>query len=215
VKLPSTASRRARAPAPAGLIATVLALAGCHSLDTRPPQTPVPLAGHWREDTAASDDFDRKLDEALMNERSRMQAHRAGGGAGGSGQPGAVVVPVLPQPHEGMDREHKRLADDMRPAESLQIAFADDAVEIIRDSEPVRRFRPGQTVSRIDSSGAASVRSGWDQRAFVIEARYTDRATRSWRLQVDGPTDTLRLRFTANDPDFGQLVIDTVYRRVP
>ena len=213
---------RARAAASAGLIATALALAGCHSLDTRPPQTPVPLAGHWREDTAASDDFDHKLDEALMKERARMQARRpqmvtggAGGGAGGSGSAGAVVVPALPQPHEAMDREHKRLADDMRPADSLQIALTDDAVEIIRDSEPVRRFRPGQTVSRIDSSGAASVSSGWDQRAFVIEARYTDRATRSWRLQIDSPTDTLRLRFTASDPDFGQLVIDTVYRRAP
>ena len=211
---------RARAAASAGLIATALALAGCHSLGTRPPQPLVPLAGHWREDTGASDDFDRKLDEALVKERQRMRrppmmTASPGGGGGGSGSAGTVVVPALPQPHEALDREHKRLADDMRPAESLQIAFVDDVVEITRDSEPVRRFRPGQSVSRIDSSGAASVSSGWDQRAYVIEARYTDRATRSWRLEIDGPTDTLRLRFEARDPDFGQLVINTVYRRAP
>jgi hypothetical protein len=213
---------RARAAAAAGLAATALALAGCHSLSTRPPDTPVPLAGHWRENPGASDDFDHKLDEALMRERARMRAHRPqmvaggeGGGAGGQGAAGAAAVPALPQPHEALDREHKRLADDMRPAETLQIALADGSVEITRDSEPVRRFQPGQVVSRIDSSGAASVSSGWDQRAFVIEARYTDRATRSWRLEIDGPTDTLHLRFTASDPDFGQLVINTVYRRAP
>ena len=211
-------SKRARALATAGLAA--LALAGCHSLDSRPPRTPVPLAGSWREDTVASDDFEHKLGEALANERQRMQDRRgtrvvsAGGGAGGSSAGTAAVAP-LPLPHEAPDREHKRLAEDLRPAASLQIAFVDDAVEIVRDSDPVRRFRPGQTVSRIDSSGAANVSSGWDQRAFVIEARYTDKATRSWRFEIDSATDTLHLRFEANDPDFGRLLINTVYQRAP
>lgn len=214
-------SMRARALATAGLAAMALALAGCHSLDTRPPSTPVPLAGNWREDTLASDDFEHKLGEALANERQRLQDRRgtrvvsAGGAAGEGNSAGTAAVAPLPLPHESPDREHKRLAEDLRPAASLQIAFIDDAVEIVRDSDPVRRFRPGQTVSRIDSSGAANVSSGWDQRAFVIEARYTDRATRSWRFEIDSATNTLHVRFEANDPDFGRLLINTVYQRAP
>lgn len=218
------ASMRARAAASAALAAAVLVLPACHSLGTQPPKTPVPLAGNWHEDATLSDDFDRKLDEAITNERNRMRGRRgqgmvAGGGAGGGGGGGSAtasaVVPALPVPHESVDREHKRLADDLRPPASLQIATADDTIEIIRDAEPVRRFRPGQTVSRIDGSGAANVSSGWDQRVFVIEAHYTDKATRSWRFEIDGPTDTLRLRFEASDPEFGHLKFDTVYRRAP
>lgn len=195
--------------------ALALGLSACHSLDTRPPRTPVPLAGHWREDVGASDDFDQKVGEALATERARLQPRQPQMVNGPGGQPGVVAVPALPPPRDTLERERRRLADDLRPAAELRIAFAEDAVEITRDAEPVRRFRPGQTVSRIDSSGAANVTSGWDQRAFVIEASYTDHATRRWRLEVDGPADTLHVRFEANDPEFGHLVIDTVYRREP
>jgi hypothetical protein len=88
-------------------------------------------------------------------------------------------------------------------------------VEITRDSDPVRSFQPEQTVSRIDTSGAARVTSGWNERGFEIHARYTNKAVRKWRLEVDSATDTLHLQFEANDPDFGRLVMQTVYRRVP
>jgi len=208
-----TAARGPLARATALVLA--LALGACHSLDTRPPRTPVPLAGHWREDLGASDDFDQKVSEALATERARMQPRQPQMVNGPGGQSGAVVVPALPPPRDTAERERRRLAEDLRPAAELRIAFVEDAIEITRDTEPVRRFRPGQTVSRIDSSGAANVRNGWDERAFVIEAHYTDRATRSWRLQIDGPTDTLHVRFQADDPEFGHLVIQTVYRRAP
>jgi hypothetical protein len=191
-----------------------LALSACHSLDTRPPRTPVPLAGHWREDVGASDDFDQKVGEAVATERARMQP-RQPQMSGPGGQAGTVAVPALPPPRDMAERERRRLSDDLRPAAELRIAFVDDAIEITRDAEPVRRFRPGQTVSRIDSSGAANVSNGWDQRAFVIEARYTDHATRTWRLEIDAPTDTLHVRFQADDPEFGHVVIQTVYRRAP
>lgn len=208
-----------RAATYAGLVAIVVALEGCHSLGTRPPQLPVPLAGNWREDTAASDDFEHKLAEVIASERQRLRPRgppmtAGGGGGGGPGATGTAVV-ALPLPQEAPDREHKRLADDLRPPASLQIAVAEDAIEITRDTEPMRRFRPGQTVSRIDSSGAAKVSSGWDQRAFVIEARYTDHATRIWRLEIDSATGALHLRFQADDPEFGRLVLTTVYRRGP
>ena len=97
----------------------------------------------------------------------------------------------------------------------LRIAFSGDTVEISRDSEPVRQFLPGQSVSRIDSSGAASLQSGWDRNAFVIRARYTNHAARSWRLEHDPASDTLRVGFEANSPEFGKLSLQTLYRRAP
>jgi hypothetical protein len=118
-------------------------------------------------------------------------------------------------PQEEPDKERKRLADDLRPPENLVIAFKGDAVEITRDTDEVRSFQPDQTVSRIDTSGAASVTSGWSERAFEIRARYTNKAVRNWRLAVDTATDTLHLQFEADDPVFGRLVMQTVYRRVP
>jgi hypothetical protein len=201
----------------AAALTLTLALGGCHSLDAHPPSTPVALAGHWREDTAASDDFERKLGEVVAHERQRLQPHPAAPVARtgpGGGPAGAGVAPLVP-PMEPVEKERSRLGDDLRPAASLRIAFVGETVEITRDAEPVRSFQPGQTVARIDSSGAASVTSGWDQRAFEIRARYTDGASRSWRLEIDPATDTLRLHFQADDPEFGHVVLNTVYRRAP
>ena len=203
---------------PLGLaIVTMLAVGACHSLSPRPATLPVAMAGNWRQDTAASDDFNAKLAGVIAHERQSLQPRHgapvARGGAGGA--PAAAQIEPLAMPQEEPDKERKRLADDLRPAATLRIAFAGDAVEITRDAEPVRSFRPEQTVSRIDSSGAASVASGWQDRAFEIRARYTNHATRSWRLELDSATDTLHVRFEAQDPDFGRLVMQTVYRRAP
>jgi hypothetical protein len=88
-----------------------------------------------------------------------------------------------------------------------------DGLEITRDSEPTRQFLPAQTVSRIDSSGTARLDCGWDQGAFVIRAKYTNHGARSWRLEHDVATDTLRITFKASHPDYGQLELHTLYRR--
>jgi len=82
------------------------------------------------------------------------------------------------------------------------------------DAEPLRRFLPGQDVSRIDSSGTAILDSGWDQRAFVVRARYTNKSTRSWRYEVEAASGLLRVSFEANAPEFGRFSLQTRYRRV-
>ena len=200
----------------AGLaIVAALALGACHTLSPHPAKLPVTMAGHWKQDAAASDNFDVKLAEVIAHERQRLQPrHGAPVARGGAGGAPAQIEP-LAMPQEEPDKERKRLADDLRPAETLVIAFNGDVVEITRDSDEVRSFQPEQTVSRIDTSGAASITSGWNERAFEIHARYTNKAVRNWRLEMDTATDTLHLKFEADDPDFGRLVMQTVYRRVP
>ena len=192
----------------------MLSASACHSLDQRPTTLPAAMAGSWLEDAAASDDFDSKLSAVIATERRRLQPrHGVPVARGNSGNVTAAEIEPLTMPQEEPDKERTRLADDLRPAAVLRIAFNGDNVEITREAEPVRSFVPGQSVSRIDSSGAASVTSGWNGRAFEIHARYTSHAARSWRLELDDATDTLRVSFEANDPEFGGLVMQTIYRR--
>jgi hypothetical protein len=203
-------------------LGALLCSTGCHSLGTEAAPAAATMTGDWRVDPASSDDFDRKL-IALMEQVHRHDMPRGGfggevsggeGGAQGGGQ-GSGANPIAPvvMPPEDSDKLRSRLADDLRPATQLRIALVSGGVDITRDTEPTREFVPGQTISRIDTSGAASVESGWDQGAFVIRARYTTRGTRSWRLFHDTLSDTLKVTFEANNPEFGHLELHTVYRR--
>jgi hypothetical protein len=206
---------RARRVLAAGLaLAAVLTGFGCHSLATQPTKTAATMSGEWRVDEASSDDFDRKLAPLLEQER-RHALPRQAAPSPSAAVAAAVEIDPLVMPAEEPGKLRARLADDLRPAARLRIALVGEGVEITRDAEPVREFLPGQSVSRIDSSGAASIVSGWDQSAFVIRARYTNKATRSWRLQHDPASDTLQVTFEASNSEFGHLSLRTLYRRAP
>ncbi len=116
-------------------------------------------------------------------------------------------------PPEDPVKLRTRLAEDLRPAAALRIALLGDGLEITRDAEPTRQFSPTQSVSRIDTSGAARLECGWAQGAFVIRAKYTNKGARSWRLEHDAASDTLRVTFVASNPEYGQLELHTLYRR--
>jgi hypothetical protein len=213
----------------------MLAAAGCATLGTEQPAAAAAMAGTWSRDAAASDDFDRKLAPLIERERQRMLPRHGSGGAtgtGGSGgrggrrgggrstgddtdasaNPGADDSLALANPLEDPKQIRARLANELRPPEALRIALPGEAVEISNDAEPGRQFLPGQAISRIDSSGAASLTSGWDQRAFVVRAHYTNRATRSWRYELESSGAVLRLSFEASDPEFGQISLVSRYR---
>jgi hypothetical protein len=209
---------------PAGCAsATVLVLAACTSLATQPSSAQVSVAGDWQQDTAASEDFERKLVPLLAQQRERMRPKRSrgsvGGGSGGDSDDRSGVIArineidALAVPPEEADKVRARLAGELRPPIKLRIEFSSDAVEITGDAEPARRFLPGQTVSRIDVSGAANVNSGWDQNAFVVRAKYTNRGERSWRYELEPAGGALRLTFEAQDPEFGNFQLQTRYRR--
>jgi hypothetical protein len=206
VLLPAT--RLSRLLIAASVLALALILPSCATVATEPPAVAT-LAGSWQLDAAASDDFDRKLEHALDTERNRMRARHgsAGTGRGSAADPDALVMPP-----EEPAKERARLAEDLRPPATLRISVNSDSVEITRDAEPVRRFQPGQEVSRLDSSGTAIVSSDWKQSAFVIHARYTNKSSREWRFEVDA-AGLLHLNFTAKHAEFGSFALQTAYRR--
>lgn len=174
------------------------------------------IAGQWQLDAVNSDDFDRKLVPLLEIQRRRMLPRHGSVGVAGSRRGGENEdVEALIMPPEEPEKVRARLTAELRPPKTLNVVVAGDAVEIAGDAEPARRFLPGQSVSRIDSSGAASLLSGWDQRAFVVRARFTNRASRSWRYEVEPATGTLRVNFEADDSEFGKLTLLTHYRRAP
>ena len=206
------------------LLAAATACA-CTTLATNPPPLGAALAGQWQQDSAASDNFEAKLTPLLETQRRRMlprhgAAEAAGsrrGGDGDSGGPGDAtrdgILPLLIPP-EDPEKVRARLGDQLRPPAALTIAVDGEAVELTPDAEPLRRFLPGQDVSRIDSSGTAILDSGWDQRAFVVRARYTNNSTRTWRYEVEAASGTLRVSFEASAPGFGRFSLQTRYRRV-
>jgi len=196
----------------AAALSALLGVGGCQSLSPRPEPVAATMAGDWRIDPSASDDFDRKLTQILQQIRRHEQPRAPMAGQPGPGAGGAQIDPLL-MPPEDPEKLHARVADDLRPSAALRIAMSGDGLEITRDSEPTRQFLPTQTVSRIDSSGAAILDCGWDRGAFVIRAKYTNHGARSWRLEHDVASDTLRVTFKANHPDYGQLELHTLYRR--
>ena len=211
-----TQTKNLRISWPTTALAIILATSGCATLATQPTSAPVSIAGQWQLDAVNSDDFDRKLVPLLEIQRRRMlPRHGSVGVAGGRRGGENEDVEALIMPPEEPEKVRARLAAELRPPKTLNVVVTGDVVEIAGDAEPARRFLPGQSVSRIDTSGAASLLSGWDQGAFVVRAHYTNRASRSWRYEVEPATGTLRVYFEADDSEFGKLTLQTQYRRAP
>ena len=214
MRLQSTWRQRA-----AFALVIALACGGCSTLATAPVATNSSLVGDWQQEPASSENFDSKLIEVLKAQRERMRQRRnrsMGGGMGGGrgyGGPGSEFDPLLLPPDEP-EKERTRLADGLRPPVKLHFAQDPDSVQITTDIEPSREFVPGQTVSRIDTSGAANVSSGWDQGAFVVRAKYTNRSSRSWHYEYEPASGMLRLDFEAQDSEFGNFKLQTRFRRV-
>lgn len=197
--------------------AVVVGGSGCSTLATSSAAATPALAGDWQQDPAASDDFDAKFMEVLKAQHERMHARHGPGGLSGGGRgrgmgPGSEFDPLMQAPDEP-EKVRSRLASGLRPPAKLHIALDAESVDIAADAEPARLFVPGQRVSRIDTSGAANLDSGWDQNAFVVRAKYTNRSSRSWRYEFESSSGLLRLDFETDDPEFGSFKLTTRYRR--
>jgi len=233
-------ARTRRRAAAVLLLGALLGAIGCTSLSTVPAVSPANpgIAGPWVRDDALSDDFDAKLAQVVKARQDKLRARRAASGAGGTGggdtgtrrrggggdggdeysNPATLEIPP-----EDAEHFRSRLADDLRPPKTMQIQPAPlassngpsagtAAVTIRRDQEPERRYLPGQVVSRIDESGAAQIACGWDHEAFVIQAQYVHKASRSWRYEIESASGLLKVRFAVNDPEIGRLDLTTRYR---
>src|SRR5258706_13076542 len=109
------------------LLAATLACAW-GTLAPNPPPLGAALAGQWRQDRAASDDFEAKLKSLVETQRRRMMPrHGAAGAAGsrpggdGSRDPGGGgdstpdgIYPLIIPPDEP-DKVRTRLGDELRP----------------------------------------------------------------------------------------------------
>jgi hypothetical protein len=115
-------------------------------------------------------------------------------------------------PPEEPARVRTRLADELRPAQRLDIALVPEGLDMARDGEPLRHYLAGQRSSRIDTRGAANIDCGWEQQAFLVRARYAGRAERSWSYSLDA-AGRLAVVLEAGDAEFGKLRLVTRYRR--
>lgn len=221
---------RMRHPGLATLLAAslgaLLGNGGCSSLAVLPAQAgqPPPIAGDWQRDEAHSDDFDSKLALLLKERQQRLRARRGMGGGesrrGGAEQGEGGRDPRefdrLELPQEESERFRARMVDDLRPPRLLHISSeaGGEAIDMTHDAESAgRRYLPGQTVSRIDESGAAQINCGWNHQAFEIHAQYVHRATRNWRYEVEPGTGLLLVHFEVTDPEIGHLILASRYRR--
>src|SRR3954467_10016107 len=112
-------ARRPWLPAGVACVTMLLAGPGCQSLDPTPTKAAATMAGDWRVDAAASDDFDRKLTPLLQqvrrHEQPRLSQQGAQPGAPPTGAGGVQVQPLF-MPPEDLEKIRTRLGDDLRPA---------------------------------------------------------------------------------------------------
>jgi hypothetical protein len=210
---------RARAMA-LGAAAIVASATVCGCASTKAP-TDVNLSGQWQLDTAASDNVDthvaQAVDRAEARYRQRVRSMTYGGGrsrAGGGddmGQPGSE--PVIASPFIGPDfrqlREH--LLQILGAPPSLRLDVQEETVTIQSDHLPSRDYQPGESFVRFDEYGNATVSCGWSGSAFVVHERYMSHAAMTERYEVDAKTGTLTYTRELKDPTVGNIELKSVY----
>jgi hypothetical protein len=187
------------------------------------PRADMRLAGDWQLDTRASDNFDELLGkraEALRLKRNARHGGMRGGGPGGPDGGDAGVdahgVPMLTNepPPESRDELRERLGETYRPPEHLQIRADDDEVRMLGDTAPERIYNLQETVTRMDLSGTASLRSSWTGNGLQVESRYTNRSHSTQRFVVDRSGSVLNVSLELTEPIGGKLQVHSVYHRV-
>lgn len=207
------ARRRPARPAPARLVSALLALAsmtafaGCAS---SPGTADTQLQGHWRVDSAASDDATARITTAIRSAQKRRGAHRGGGGdddqAANNFDLGARIGPDFQE-------LRSRLLQTLASPSTLTLTVQPGDVQIGRDGQPGRDYQPGDTITRFEQYGTAQLRSAWKDQAFVLTERYTSGARLEERYALDAHGALVYTR-SLRDPTIGRIEIRSVYRRI-
>lgn len=221
-------------PASAGLPSTLLALAavaafaGCASTPgTADPQ----LQGHWRVDSAASDDATARITNAIGSAQKREAARRRRAATEFSARPGGSSEGGAGEAGTGDDDEaannfdlgarigpnfqqlRQRLLQTLASPTTLTFTVLSDDVQIERDGLPGREYQPGDTITRFEEYGTAQLRSAWKDHAFVLTERYTSGARLEERYALDAHGALVYTR-SLRDPTIGRIEIRSVYRRI-
>ncbi len=187
------------------------------------------LYGDWQLDAAASDDFEAKLkhmaEELLARRRSQRSAWGAFPGSSGAGADGTDPsatgdpygqVPGLSMelPPENQEELRDRLAGTYRPPSRLHIRAMGSEIGMLGDTPPERRFNLDETVTRMDVSGTAQLRTSWSGSTLLVDSRYTNRARSEQRFSLDRSGEVLTVTVLLTEPNGGRLQLHTAYRRV-
>jgi hypothetical protein len=224
---PRRAVRIVRAAAVALGAAAVIVFCGCAS--TKAP-TDIDLSGQWQLDTAASDNVEARVTEAVDRADARWQRQlRARATAMGlpvgrgrspssgdeMGQPGSEQVVSNPFIGPDFDQLHQHLVQILAAPSTLRLDVQEQeqAVTIQSDHLPARDYQPGEHFVRFDEFGNATVSSGWSGRAFVVHERYMSHATLTERYEVDPKSGTLTYTRVLKDPTVGNIELKSVYHQ--
>ncbi len=177
------------------------------------------LDGDWQIDTAASDDFDARLQRMAEELRAKRRNRRgAMGGAGPGGPDGGYesgTVPGMAEelPPESRDELQDRLGETFRPPAQLNIETVGDEIVMHGDALPERRFRLFETVTRMDISGTATISTRWSGPVLLVQLRYTNRSRSEVRYAVDRSGALLNVTLKLSDAIGGKLELHSTYRR--
>lgn len=220
--MPCSSSRRSAKRLLVGLVLASLATMGAAALEscasTAAPAN-APIQGHWRLDSAASDDATARIASAISTSQRRLRrgAPRGGGPDQGSppdGPEGDVVnlsgggFRIGPDFQELRDR----LQQTLSTPPTLTFRVQSDDVQIDRDDLPGRDYQPGDTITRFEEYGTAQLKAAWKDQAFVITERYTSGARLEERYALDGHGALVYTR-SLRDPTVGRIEVRSVYRR--
>jgi hypothetical protein len=205
-------SLRGRRPLPlAGrslLAAAVLlaSLAGCTHLSEKPSHS-ASIAGEWILDPASSDDFDALLKQAIDTQDAKMRKHMRVPSIGDHDVP-----PLAMLPPEDPEQVHVRLAEQLRPADTLMLTWLEDTLQLSANGEPARSFYPGRSASRIDVAGPGRITAGWDGDRFELQMKYEGGETRLQSFSVDG-SGRLIVTLNVRSEALNKLLVTSRYHR--
>jgi len=191
-------------------------ICGCAS--TKAP-TDVNLSGQWQLDTAASDNVDTRVAQAVdraearWRQRVRNMSYGRSRAVSGDemGQPGSELVIATPLIGPDFHQLSQHLLQILGAPPSLRLDVQEETVTIQNDHLPSRDYQPGEPFVRFDEYGNATVSCGWSGSAFVVHERYMSHASMTERYEVDVKTGTLTYTRELKDPTVGNIELKSVY----
>jgi len=205
---PLRRARRLHPGSVTALLASVLlgALAACSHLSETPSHA-ASISGDWVLEPANSDDFDALLRQAIDTQDKKLRKRMRMPSVGDHDVP-----PLGMLPPEEPERVHDRLAEDLRPGNTLKISWLEGTLQISADGEPARSFVPGHSASRIDVTGAGQITSGWDGDHFQVRTKYSGEL-RLQSFAIDAASGRLIVTLSVKSDALNKLDVISRYHR--
>jgi hypothetical protein len=200
-----------RAPLRASRVLAAAALLGCLSGCSHLSESPAhaaSISGEWVLDPASSDDFDALLRRAIEAQDKKMRKRMRPVLVGDHDVPPLGILPP-----EEPELVHARLSEELRPGDTLKLAWLDGTLQISANGEPARSFVPGRSASRIDVDGAGQIASGWDGDKFQVRTKYGSSELRLQSFVIDNASGRLIVTLSVRSDALNKLDVTSRYRR--